>query len=402
MSLRQKVSSAIRILRWDRDVSARASHLVEVFNFQAGSGNVSDSTFSERKNMSTKTSFKRIAAVAAVALALGGFSAVSANAAAAHTSATLLSGTTVSGGSGSATLGTQVVGGIATVVLTETSTTGTPGDILGTLSTSGVGSIYNVANNSHVGAYALGSANTAATYPATAVSVEANQAGGSSGETLTVTVSSTVAGVQTISFTPIGATGAPGTAITALITWGSAPVVSAQYSTAFIGNGDQTSVAANATTGLTTSATAPATTSSTNRVASITVTTNSASGVPITGVPLTVSTSGAGTVAIGLIHTAPTTAAGTNVTSSATSNVGVSTYEIGLWADGRSGVSTAHHALHCRTPADKGAGGDLRGCHADAGGGRTVAKGLGFLAHRGCRARRGRDHRGDQRRVEML
>ncbi len=80
MSLRQKVSSAIRILRWNRDVSARASHLVEVFNFQAGSGNVSGSTFSERKNMSTKTSFKRIAAVAAVALALGGFSAVSANA----------------------------------------------------------------------------------------------------------------------------------------------------------------------------------------------------------------------------------------------------------------------------------------------------------------------------------
>ena len=39
------------------------------------------STFSERKIMSTKTSFKRIAAVAAVALTLGGFSAVSAHAA---------------------------------------------------------------------------------------------------------------------------------------------------------------------------------------------------------------------------------------------------------------------------------------------------------------------------------
>jgi len=80
MSLRQKVSSAIRILRWNRDVSARASHLVEVFNFQAGSGNVSDSTFSERKNMSTKTSFKRVALVAVAALSLGGISAVSAHA----------------------------------------------------------------------------------------------------------------------------------------------------------------------------------------------------------------------------------------------------------------------------------------------------------------------------------
>jgi hypothetical protein len=41
----------------------------------------SKSTFSERKIMSTKTSIKRIAAVAAVALTLGGFSAVSASAA---------------------------------------------------------------------------------------------------------------------------------------------------------------------------------------------------------------------------------------------------------------------------------------------------------------------------------
>ena len=90
MSLRQQVSNAIRILRWDRDVSARASHLVvkkdplityeSVILGQAGSGNVSGSTFSERKIMSTKTSFKRIAAVAAVAITLGGVSAVSAHA----------------------------------------------------------------------------------------------------------------------------------------------------------------------------------------------------------------------------------------------------------------------------------------------------------------------------------
>jgi hypothetical protein len=36
----------------------------------------SKSTFSERKIMSTKTSIKRIAAVAAVALTLGGFSRI--------------------------------------------------------------------------------------------------------------------------------------------------------------------------------------------------------------------------------------------------------------------------------------------------------------------------------------
>jgi hypothetical protein len=91
MSLLKKVSSAIRILHWNRDVSARASHLVvkkdalityeRAFSGQAGSENVSGSTVSfERKLMSTKTSIKRIAAVAAVALTLGGFSAVSAHA----------------------------------------------------------------------------------------------------------------------------------------------------------------------------------------------------------------------------------------------------------------------------------------------------------------------------------
>jgi hypothetical protein len=52
-----------------------------VFEGQAEMKKFFKSTFSERKIMSTKTSFKRIAAVAAVALTLGGFSAVSANAA---------------------------------------------------------------------------------------------------------------------------------------------------------------------------------------------------------------------------------------------------------------------------------------------------------------------------------
>ena len=90
MSIHKQVSRAIRILRGNRDVSARASHLVvqqdrlmtyeSVLVGQAEMEKFSKSTFSERKIMSTKTSIKRIAAVAAVALTLGGFSAVSANA----------------------------------------------------------------------------------------------------------------------------------------------------------------------------------------------------------------------------------------------------------------------------------------------------------------------------------
>ena len=70
---RNKNSDAIRILQRDRDVSARATHL------KAEIGMVPNSTI-ERKIMSTKTSIKRIALVAAAALTLGGFSAVSASA----------------------------------------------------------------------------------------------------------------------------------------------------------------------------------------------------------------------------------------------------------------------------------------------------------------------------------
>ena len=121
MSLRQKVSSAIRILRWNRDVSARASHLVVekdplityesvIFSLlsKADAENVSGSTvFFERKLMSTKTSIKRIAAVAAVALTLGGFSAVSAHAAA---TPAIIAGTTAGGTAGANVTATAVNG----------------------------------------------------------------------------------------------------------------------------------------------------------------------------------------------------------------------------------------------------------------------------------------------------
>jgi trimeric autotransporter adhesin len=67
---RKQVSDAIRILQRKRDASARATHL------KAELGMVSRSTI-ERKIMSTKTSIKRIALVAAAALTLGGFSVIS-------------------------------------------------------------------------------------------------------------------------------------------------------------------------------------------------------------------------------------------------------------------------------------------------------------------------------------
>jgi hypothetical protein len=71
---RKKVSDAVRILQRKRDASARATHL------KAEIGMVPNSTI-ERKIMSTKTSIKRIALVAAAALTLGGFSVITAGSA---------------------------------------------------------------------------------------------------------------------------------------------------------------------------------------------------------------------------------------------------------------------------------------------------------------------------------
>jgi len=87
----KQVSAAVRILHQKRDASARAVHLMvkndSLITYETGIlGQAAIkkffiATFLERKIMSTKTSFKRIALVAASALAIAGFSAVPANAA---------------------------------------------------------------------------------------------------------------------------------------------------------------------------------------------------------------------------------------------------------------------------------------------------------------------------------
>jgi hypothetical protein len=64
MTPKKQVSPAIRILRGERDASARATHL------EAATGKFLVTT-NERKQMSTKTNFKRIALVAVAALGMG-------------------------------------------------------------------------------------------------------------------------------------------------------------------------------------------------------------------------------------------------------------------------------------------------------------------------------------------
>jgi hypothetical protein len=74
MTPKKQVSPAIRILRGERDASARATHL------EAATRKFLVTT-NERKQMSTKTNFKRIALVAVASLGLGVLSSVPAKAA---------------------------------------------------------------------------------------------------------------------------------------------------------------------------------------------------------------------------------------------------------------------------------------------------------------------------------
>ena len=74
MTPNKQVSPAIRILRGERDASARATHL------EAATGKFPVTT-NERKQMSTKTNFKRISLVAVAALGMGLLTSVPSNAA---------------------------------------------------------------------------------------------------------------------------------------------------------------------------------------------------------------------------------------------------------------------------------------------------------------------------------
>jgi hypothetical protein len=112
----KQVSAAVRILQQKRDASARATHLMvkndslityeKAFLGQAAVKKFFIATFLERKIMSTKTSFKRIALVAASALAFGGLSVVTATTA--HAAGEDVSGLAFSASSnfGSATAST--------------------------------------------------------------------------------------------------------------------------------------------------------------------------------------------------------------------------------------------------------------------------------------------------------
>ena len=203
-----KVSSVLRIVRGERDALVRTAH------FKAASENVSFATI-ERKTMSTKTSFKRVALVAVAALGLGFLTSVSASATAPLTTATqFLNGST-------ATAAQAVVGGQAQVTVTIDSATVTR------ITVSGVGSVSSSSKSGATGTAAFES--TTSTYLTGSLSWTDSVSGlahtgvqANIRPTDVVTLYSAVAGVTTVTATPLGTDGAPGTAVSTTVTWVSA------------------------------------------------------------------------------------------------------------------------------------------------------------------------------------
>jgi trimeric autotransporter adhesin len=113
MAPKKQVSPAIRILRGERDASARATHL------EAATRKFLVTT-NERKYMSTKTNFKRIALVAVAALGLGVLSSVPTQAAVAGLTVTAVDGTASLAKSDSTTAATITIG--ATMELNDSMT----------------------------------------------------------------------------------------------------------------------------------------------------------------------------------------------------------------------------------------------------------------------------------------
>ena len=155
-------------------------------------------------------------------------------------------------------------------------------------------------------------------------------------DTAAITISSLTAGVATITVTPVStSTGVPGTPVVGTITFGAAPVVSAQYSTAYIADG--TTPATSTSQGTSTLSYSK---SAATQVANIQVTLNSAASTPILGQSLAVSVSGPGLVGLFNDATGAHVASGKSLSFTPASSGTPNTYSIPVWADGTSGTST--------------------------------------------------------------
>jgi hypothetical protein len=266
------------------------------------------STLFEREIMSTNKIIKRVALVAAAALAIGGVNAVSANA---------LAVPQINGSSASVTA-TVVVGAYAA----ETFTAGSA-DNYYTITSTGVGKVnypsvastgtstLSVSGNSEVWSNSAGAIGTGANFAGT--------------ESLAVSAYSAVAGSQIVTVK-----GNVSAAITLTITWGAAPAFSAAFSTAI--NNNVVHAATNAAT-VDDALTAPRTAIA----GDIAVVVKDGSGTAFNGATVTASVTGAGLVAIGTSTSGATTGTARVATSGVLAGNLAFVYVSG---DGTPGVGT--------------------------------------------------------------
>jgi hypothetical protein len=292
---------------------------------QADLGIVSRST-TERKKMSTKTSFKRIALVAVASLGLGVLTSVSANAAAGDLTVT---GAIVKGAaSTTATTATGVVGNQVIFTYEEA--------IAGAATvyiTSDAGGKIVSASSTAVGASSMGFINGQNLNDGGKWTVATTVA-----ETATVGLSSTVAGTQVVKIQTItAATGIYTTIATLTVTWGAALAATSATAKLAAGNDCSAGAASNVylakASGVTLAA--GATTG-----ASLCLTVKDQNGTAMNGVPLDVTIAGPGLVSI--TSGATTAVTGTTRTASLTSaaQAAASTAAIGVSADGTAGTAT--------------------------------------------------------------
>jgi trimeric autotransporter adhesin len=326
----------VRIHGGEFDTSARAMYRVSekgslisyesAFSTRAELRIVRGSTI-ERKQMSTKTTFKRIALVTVAALGFGVLASAPSSAAPSAAFGPLI---------GDSTAGQQVVNGLAQMTISYNET-------ITIVATSGVGSIVSAVASSPDGI--KDTATVSAISGGTFTITDADAATDTG--TVVITLTSAVAGDQVITMTPYTSTGALGTAVTKTLKWVTALTANTyDHSYAYISGETASAASANMLADTTTAASAS--TALHNYDATLSTTVSRARIWVKQFSPIdteTVSTLAAGKgkeviveiTGAGSLGSAANQASGSVLTTAAASTGGANATEYWVFSDGRTG-----------------------------------------------------------------
>ncbi len=304
-----KFPRRVRIHGGEFDESARAIHREDgLKTIQAESGIVLGSTI-ERKQMSTKTTFKRVALVAVAALGFGVMSVAPSNAAVGQAD-------TLSAVSATSSV---VITNAVTNVVTSSFVAAASGDT----STMTVSLVSSPATSGVLPSLTYVAAPAAGTGTVTVTSTGAGRTTGSA----TLSITPDVVGTYVVKVTPHS--GANAAALTWTVTATAIDnTLDVSKSTSFLNLGETNTATADATVSVSKDI-------SSDAVAAIKVTPLNAASASITAIALTAKVSGPGSVRISdTVANATASSAGREVTGTA------GHYNIGVFSDGTAGVST--------------------------------------------------------------